>query len=121
MQNKIKNWTAANIPQKKDGLAMITGSTEGFGYEDALALSSVGWNIIMMGRTSQKGAQAIAKIFQINPKVKVSFEKIDLADLSSIKSCASKMIEKGEAINLLINKIGSKLPMRLSYSSAQTI
>lgn len=110
MENNIKNWTAANIPQRKDGLAVITGSTEGIGYEDALALSSAGWNVIVMGRNAQKGADAIAKIQQINPKAKVSFEKIDLADLSSIKSFASRMIERCEAIDLLINNAGVMTP-----------
>lgn len=110
MTNDIKNWTASKIPQRNDGLAVITGSTEGIGYEDALALSSAGWNVIMMGRNAQKGAEAIAKIRQINPKAKVSFEKIDLADLSSIKAYASKMIDKGNAINLLINNAGVMTP-----------
>lgn len=110
MEKEIKNWTASNIPQRNDGLAVITGSTEGIGYEDAVALSSVGWNVIMMGRNAQKGAEAIAKILQINPKAKVSFEKIDLADLSSIKSFASRMISKGEAINLLVNNAGVMTP-----------
>ncbi|MDP9961648.1 SDR family oxidoreductase [Chryseobacterium lathyri] len=110
MENDIKNWTALNIPQRNNGLALITGSTEGIGYEDALALSSAGWNVIVMGRNAEKGANAIAKIQQINPKAKVSFEKIDLADLSSIKSFASRMIERGEAIDLLINNAGVMTP-----------
>ncbi|MCF0075753.1 SDR family oxidoreductase [Dyadobacter sp. CY261] len=110
MQNEIKNWTAANIPQRNNGLAVITGSTEGIGYEDALALSSSGWNVIMMGRIAEKGAESIAKIHEINPKAKVSFEKMDLADLSSIKAFASKMILKGQAIDLLINNAGVMTP-----------
>lgn len=110
MQNEIKNWTTANIPQRNDGLAVITGSTEGMGFEDALALSNAGWNVIVMGRNAQKGADAIAKIHQINPKAKVSFEKIDLADLSSVKAFASKMIAKGNAIDLLINNAGVMTP-----------
>jgi NAD(P)-dependent dehydrogenase (short-subunit alcohol dehydrogenase family) len=110
MENDIKNWTALNIPQRNNGLAVITGSTEGIGYEDALALSSAGWNVIVMGRNAEKGANAIAKIQQINPKAQVSFEKIDLADLSSIKSFASRMIERGEAIDLLINNAGVMTP-----------
>jgi NAD(P)-dependent dehydrogenase (short-subunit alcohol dehydrogenase family) len=40
----------------------------------------------------------------------VSFEKIDLADLFSIKSFASKMIARGEAIDLLINNAGVMTP-----------
>jgi len=42
MQNRTENWTASQIPNKNNGLAVITGSTEGVGYEDALALSSAG-------------------------------------------------------------------------------
>lgn len=110
MQNRIKNWTAAQIPHRNDGLALITGSTEGIGYEDALALSSAGWNVIMMGRNAQKGAESIAKIHQVNPKAKVSFEKIDLADLSSVKALASRMTSKGRAIDLLINNAGVMTP-----------
>ncbi|WP_415327829.1 SDR family oxidoreductase [Chryseobacterium sp. MMS23-Vi53] len=110
MENDIKNWTASNIPQRNNGLAVITGSTEGIGYEDALALSSAGWKVIVMGRNAQKGADAITKIQQINPKAKVSFEKIDLADLSSVKSFASRMVARGEPIHLLINNAGVMTP-----------
>ncbi|WP_042722123.1 SDR family oxidoreductase [Flavobacterium sp. B17] len=110
MQKEIKNWTAANIPHRNNSLAVITGSTEGIGYEDALALSSAGWDVIIMGRNHQKGTESIAKIKQINPMAKVNFEKIDLADLSSIKSFASKMISKGQAIDLLINNAGVMTP-----------
>jgi NAD(P)-dependent dehydrogenase (short-subunit alcohol dehydrogenase family) len=110
MQKDIKNWTAANIPQRNGGLAVITGSTEGIGYEDALALSSAGWKVVMMGRNAQKGAVSIAKIHQKNPKAKISFEKIDLADLASIKAFALRMNEKGEAIDLLINNAGVMTP-----------
>lgn len=106
----MKNWTAANIPQRNSGLAIVTGSTEGIGYEDSLELSSAGWNVILMGRNTQKGAESIARIQQINPKAKVSFEKIDLADLSSITSFALKMISKGQSIDLLINNAGIMTP-----------
>lgn len=106
----MKNWTTADIPPGKDQLAVITGSTEGVGFEDALALSSAGWNVIIMGRNAQKGAQAISKIHQVTPKAKVSFEKIDLANLSSIKDFAARMLAKGDAINLLINNAGIMTP-----------
>ena len=106
----MKKWTTSNIPQRNGGLAVITGSTEGIGFEDALALSLAGWNVIMMGRNPEKGVESIAKIHQINPKAKVSFEKIDLANLSYIKDFASKMISKGQAIDLLINNAGVMTP-----------
>ncbi|WP_232825682.1 SDR family oxidoreductase [Algoriphagus litoralis] len=110
MQNEIKKWTTAQIPQKKDGLAVITGSTEGVGFEDALALSSAGWSVVIMGRNPQKGAESISKIRDKNPQAKVSFEKIDLADLSSIKAFTAKMIVRGQPIDLLINNAGVMTP-----------
>lgn len=110
METKIKNWTTVDIPKRDKGLAVITGSTEGVGFEDALALSSAGWNVIMMGRNAEKGLESIAKIHKINPKAKVIFEKIDLADLSSIKNFASRMTERGQAIDLLINNAGVMTP-----------
>ncbi|WP_100612958.1 SDR family oxidoreductase [Confluentibacter lentus] len=106
----MKYWTKANIPQRNEGLAVITGSTEGVGFEDALALSSAGWNVIMMGRNAQKGTESIAKIHKINPKAEVIFEKIDLANLSSIKDFAWRMTSKGQAIDLLINNAGVMTP-----------
>ncbi|MFD2968763.1 SDR family oxidoreductase [Sphingobacterium bambusae] len=106
----MKNWTAANIPQNSGDLALITGSTEGIGYEDALALSSAGWKVIMMGRNVQKGSDAIDKIQQVNPKAKITFEEIDLADLSSVLSFADRMIAKGQPIDLLINNAGIMTP-----------
>ena len=106
----MKNWTTADIPRKNNGLAVITGSTKGVGYEDALALSAAGWKVIMMGRNAQKGAESIARIQKNNPKAKIRFEQIDLANLSSIKDFASRMIANGSAIDLLINNAGVMTP-----------
>ena len=110
MSNEIKKWTALDIPKRNTGLAVITGSTEGVGFQDALALSNAGWEVIIMGRNTQKGAAALAQIRQINPNRKITFEKIDLADLSSIKAFTNKMISKGQAIDLLINNAGVMTP-----------
>lgn len=106
----MKNWTTADIPHRNEGFAVITGSTEGIGFEDALALSAAGWNVVMLGRNAQKGAESMAKIQQINPKAKVIFEKLDLADLSSIKDFAMRMNLRGQAIDLLINNAGVMTP-----------
>lgn len=106
----MKNWTASDIPRKNEGLAVITGSTEGVGYEDALALTAAGWDVVMMGRNAQKGAASIAKIRQANPKAKVRFEQTDLADLASIKAFAERMLASGQPIDLLINNAGVMTP-----------
>lgn len=105
-----KNWTTSDIPQREEGLAVVTGSTEGIGFEVAKALTAAGWSVIMLGRNSQKGKESIAKVQQIYPKAKISFEKLDLADLSSIEAFAKMLLEKGQGIDLLINNAGVMTP-----------
>lgn len=105
-----KNWTTSDIPQREEGLAVVTGSTEGIGFEVAKALTAAGWSVIMLGRNSQKGKESIAKIHQVYPKAKISFEKLDLADLSSIEAFAKMLLEKGQGIDLLINDAGVMTP-----------
>ena len=87
-------------------MALIIGSTEGIGYEDALALSSAGWSVIMMGHNLYQ--RELSQCLRLKvPESKVSFEKIDLADLSSIKAFASRMILKGmPSISLINNAAG---------------
>ncbi len=105
-----KNWTTSDIPQREEGLAVVTGSTEGIGFEVAKALTAAGWSVIMLGRNSQKGKESIAKVHQVYPKAKISFEKLDLADLSSIEAFAKMLLEKGQGIDLLINDAGVMTP-----------
>ena len=100
MANEMKDWTASKIPQRTDGLAVITGSTEGIGFQDALTLTSVGWQVIILGRNAQKGADALARIQERNPNARVGFEKMDLADLSSIQSFTAKMNAAAYSFNL---------------------
>lgn len=106
----MKNWTASRIPQRKDGLAIVTGGTEGVGFQDVLALAAAGWSVIMTGRDPQKGSASIAQIHSIHKHAKVTFEKLDLASLSSISNFAGRMQEKGNAIDLLINNAGVMTP-----------
>ncbi len=103
-------WTTADIPQRANGLAVVTGSTEGIGYEDALALSAAGWKVVVMGRSPQKGAAAVARIARSHPAAQVRFEQIDLADLASIQAFATRMLATGDAIDLLLNNAGVMAP-----------
>lgn len=103
MTNDLSKWTTADIPHRQHGLALITGSTKGIGFQDALALSGAGWKVILMGRHLQKGVDAMSKIRQINPDASLEFEQIDLADLSSIRTVTTKWRDSGDAIILLIN------------------
>jgi NAD(P)-dependent dehydrogenase (short-subunit alcohol dehydrogenase family) len=98
----MKNWTRADIPPRAGKLAVITG-TGGLGYETALALAAAGAEVVLAGRNSTKGADALAKIRAAVLGAKVRFEELDLASLASISAFAGRMSVAGNPIDLLVN------------------
>lgn len=96
------NWTAVDIPSQKGCRVVITG-TGGIGYETALEMTRAGAEVIMAGRNKDKGAEAIRKIKALNPKGNIRFEKLDLADLSSIEAFGKKMRAELKSLDILVN------------------
>lgn len=97
-----RNWTSADIPSQKGRSVVITG-TGGIGYETALSMTWAGAEVIMAGRNQNKGEEAIRKIKQLIPAGKIKFEKLDLADLSSIEAFGGRMNAQRNSLDTLIN------------------
>ena len=105
----MKNWTTANIPSQRGRIAVITG-TGGLGYEDALELSRAGAEVIIAGRNPKKGADAVSKIRRLAPAANVSFEQVDLADLSSISELGKRLRQQYSRLDLLVNNAAVMVP-----------
>lgn len=103
MSEKMKsNWTAKDISPQKGRSVVITG-TGGIGYETALEMTRAGAEVIMAGRNKDKGEEAIKKIKKINPSGNIRFEKLDLADLESIKAFGERLRAQRKSLDILIN------------------
>lgn len=85
--------------------AVITG-TGGLGYQAAVALAGTGTRIVLAGRNTAKGAEAIDAIRLTVPVADVRFEPLDLASLKSVSTFAANMRQAGEKIDVLINNAG---------------
>jgi NAD(P)-dependent dehydrogenase (short-subunit alcohol dehydrogenase family) len=106
-------WSIADIPPQKGRRAVITGATGGLGHETALALAAAGADVLVTGRTAEKGRIAIERIQRAVPAAKVQFESLDLASLASIRAFAAATIANGQPLDLLINNAGvMDLPTR---------
>ncbi|QJU59289.1 SDR family oxidoreductase [Sphingomonas sp. AP4-R1] len=105
----MANWTASDIPPQAGRVAVITG-TGGLGYEDALALTRAGAEVIVAGRNSAKGADAIARINMAVPGAKIRFERLDLSSLASVAAFADRFVERYDRLDLLINNAGVMVP-----------
>lgn len=101
--NGSQRQAAANFPPETGKLAVITCSTNGIGFELALALARAGADVVLTGRQSPEGHEALAKIRPMAPHALVRFEKLDIASLSSVADFANRMVQAGRPVDLLIN------------------
>lgn len=105
-------WTAADMPSQRDRTAVVTG-TGGLGYETALALARKGSDVVLAGRNPKKGILAVDRILRLVPGATVRFEALDLADLTSVKAFANRMVRRGVPLDVLVNNAGvMALPTR---------
>lgn len=107
--DKLPKWTAADIPSQKGRSAIVTG-TGGLGYETALELAKNGAEVILAGRNSTKGTEAVKKILHSHPSSNIRFEELDLASLASVKSFSDRMLKSRQSLELLINNAGVMTP-----------
>lgn len=108
MENNTK-WTASNIPSQRGRSAIVTG-TGGLGYETALELAKNGAEVIMAGRNTTKGAEAVKKIRDIAPSANIRFEELDLASLASVQAFGERVNRECQSLDLLINNAGVMTP-----------
>ncbi len=107
----MTGWTASDIPPQRGRTAIVTG-TGGLGFEDALALARSGADVVLAGRSPLKGADAVARIRQQAPGATISFERLDLASLTSIAAFADRLSSMRQSIDILINNAGVMVPPR---------
>jgi NAD(P)-dependent dehydrogenase (short-subunit alcohol dehydrogenase family) len=101
-------WTTANIPSQQGRTVLITGANSGIGFHTALELARQGAEVILPSRTEAKAQDAVSRILREVPAAKLVPEVLDLADLHSVRSFASRIQQRfpGESLDLLINNAG---------------
>ncbi|CAM0141821.1 hypothetical protein VKS41_004481 [Umbelopsis sp. WA50703] len=92
---------------------VITGANDGIGKQTAIDLAKRQATVIIACRESEKTTNALAEIRRASNNSKVFHEAIDLADLDSVKAFATRYIDSGRPIDILINNAGiMALPTR---------
>jgi NAD(P)-dependent dehydrogenase (short-subunit alcohol dehydrogenase family) len=101
--NESQRQAAASFPPETGKLAVITCSTNGLGFEIALALARAGADVVLTGRQTAEGHEALARIRPMAPHALLRFEKLDLASLNSVADFCNRLAEAGRPVDLLIN------------------
>lgn len=109
----MKNWTVKDMPRLDGKVAIVTGATGGLGYETALELAGAGAEVVVAGRSAEKGADAVGRILARYPAATARFEMLDLSDLKSVAAFAARVGARHPAIDILVNNAGvMALPRR---------
>ena len=97
-------------PPQTGRFVIVTGGTGGLGFETASALAAAGADVILAGRSEQKGHQALDRLLAAHPGSSARFEHLDLASLASVADFAGRMKVAGRGIDLLVNNAGVMAP-----------
>lgn len=104
------DWTANDMPTQAGRIVLITGGTSGMGYEDALALSRAGADVIIAARNAERAQEAIERIREEVPEARVRFEALDLANLASVRNLAERLNSELPRLDVLINNAAIMAP-----------
>jgi NAD(P)-dependent dehydrogenase (short-subunit alcohol dehydrogenase family) len=85
---------------------VITGASSGIGKELARVLSGLGAEVILACRNPAKAQAAMSELTAQNPKAKLRIEQVDVSDLASIQSFATRLTASTPKLDILINNAG---------------
>jgi len=85
---------------------LVTGSTDGIGRETVYKLASMGYNVIVHGRSSQRVGNTVSKIRNKYPGVLCNGIVSDFSSLKQVKRMADEIIHRDLVPDILINNAG---------------
>jgi NAD(P)-dependent dehydrogenase (short-subunit alcohol dehydrogenase family) len=101
-----QQWTIENIPDLTGKVAIVTGANRGIGFALAQALSLKRATVILACRNKDKGEDAAKRIQAEQPDAKDDFIRLDLSDLTTVKTFTEEFKGRYDRLDMLINNAG---------------
>src|SRR5690606_36724403 len=83
-------------------ICLVTGATDGIGLDTARALAGAGAEVIIHGRSAEKGARSIEAIALTAPEAKLSFVQADLPSLAQVREMADRLNARFDRLDVLV-------------------
>lgn len=109
-----QGWTPERLGSLAGKTYVITGANAGTGFEASRILLSKGARVVMLNRNAEKSAAAVARLKQaFGEQADVSFIRMDLSVLASVRDAAAEVLATVPRIDALIcNGAIAQVPQR---------
>jgi len=96
-----------------DQVCLITGATNGIGFETALGLAQLGATTILVGRDASRSEAAVARIKAQTGNPRVEHLIADLSSQHEVKALVEQVRVRYPKLNVLINNAGVIVSRRI--------
>jgi retinol dehydrogenase-14 len=87
-------------------VVLITGGTSGIGMAAATALAALGADVVVSGRSRERGEAAVREIRARSHNKRVSLMLADLSVQSEVRALAEEFRERHDRLDVLVNNAG---------------
>ena len=95
-------------------VVLVTGANTGIGRETSLALAQDGAHVVMACRSEARAKEAMDFIKESEPKALLTFVRMDLASLASVRRAAKDFVALNLPLHVLVNNAGLAGPKGLT-------
>ena len=99
-------WTAKDIPDQTDRIAVVTGGNGGLGLETVRELARNGAHVVMAARNLDKATAAEQDIRGEIPDASIEVRVLDLGSLASVRTFAAEVLATHAVIDQLYANAG---------------
>jgi retinol dehydrogenase-14 len=94
------------MPQMKNPVILITGSTDGIGRQAALELAALGSTVLVHGRDVARGRKVVEEIRTATGNPRVDLFIADFSSQQQVRALAAAIRERYDNLHVLINNAG---------------